>query len=367
MHHKLLFVGDIVLETEPVLSTELQEIFAENVIRSCNVEAPLRGKGQVIEKTGPSLNQRPDAARLLRTMGFNLFAMANNHIFDYGEEAMLHTISSLDKEETIGAGDKEQAYRLLVRTIDDIRYGFLAYGENGYGALDGKSTLGYAWVNHPRVNSDIAVYRATVDMLIVQVHAGVEMVDVPIPEWRDRYRELIDCGADIVIGHHPHIVQGMEYYKSKPIFYSLGNFYFDGIADTSIWNTGAILQLEVKDGQLSGFDFHVVEKSGKKLVLKPQNESKEVLEKRSEMMSNELEYLEYINTVAVKEWQKHHSNYYAKAFNGLSRYTFRSLLKHIKRLIFNRKIDYNIMWHNLAIESNLWIVRRAIERLHRKK
>src|SRR5690606_33312975 len=157
---------------------------------------------------------------------------------------------------------------------------------------------------------------------------------------RDRYRELIHCGADIVIGHHPHIVQGVEYYKSKPIFYSLGNFYFDGIANTSIWNTGAILQLEVKDGQLYAFDFHLVEKNGQKLVLKPQDESKKILEKRSEMMSNESEYLEYINKVAVQEWHKHHSDYYAKAFNGLCSYTFRSLLKCVIRLIISRKIDF---------------------------
>lgn len=367
MRHKLLFVGDIVLASEPMMSEELQALFADGVVRCCNVEAPLCGVGNAIEKTGPLLNQRSDAASLLRGMGFNLFSMANNHINDYGEEALLYTISSFSEADTIGAGEVEQAYGLRMRTVEGVRYGFLAYGENGYGALDGEHSSGYAWVNHPRVNADIEKYRKEVDMLIVQVHAGVEMIDVPIPEWRDRYRVLIDCGADIVIGHHPHIVQGMEYHHGKPIFYSLGNFYFDGILNTNEWNTGAILQLDVEDGQFSRFDFHLVEKNGQSLVLKREEESKEILGKRSELLHDEVAYFAYVDQIAVEEWQNHHVNYYAKVFNGLSKYTFRSLLKHIKRLIFNRKINYNMLWHNTAIESNLWIVQRAIQRLHRKK
>lgn len=355
------------MASEPVMSEELGALFADAAIRCCNVEAPLSGVGKPIEKTGPLLNQRSDAASLLRKMGFNLFTMANNHIYDYGEEAMLYTISSFAEADTIGAGDEEQAYGLKVRVMDGVRYGFLAYGENGYGALNGERLSGYAWVNHSQVNTDIEKYRKEVDMLIVQVHAGVEMVDVPIPEWRERYRVLIDCGADIIIGHHPHIVQGMEYHRGKPIFYSLGNFYFDGIANTATWNTGAILQLEVEDGQLSRFDFHLIEKNGHALALKSHVESEQVLEKRSELLRNEAMYLVYINEIAVEEWQKYHVNYYAKAFNGLSRYTLRSLLKHVKRLVFNRKVNYNMLWHNMAIESNRWIVQRAIQRLYRKK
>src|SRR5690606_11862013 len=233
MRHNLLFVGDIVLESQPRFSSELQALFEQSTICCGNVEAPLQGVGKAIDKTGPLLTQKSAVPAWLNDLGFNLFVMANNHIYDYGEEGMLHSMQAFAGKDVIGVGDEEQAYGLLVKTIDNIRYGFLAYGENGYGALNGERTLGHAWINHPRVNTDIMRYRQQVDVLIVQVHAGVEMVDVPIPEWRERYRELIDFGADVVIGHHPHVVQGMEKYKEKYICYSLGNFYFDGIANTA--------------------------------------------------------------------------------------------------------------------------------------
>jgi len=367
MRHKLLFVGDIVLESEPEFSTVLRELFAEQAICCGNIEAPLRGKGQPIEKTGPVLNQRADAAHLLRRCGFNLFTMANNHICDYGDEGLFETIKAVGEGNTIGVGEKEKGYAMVIRTLDGIRYGFLAYGENGYGALNGERTAGYAWINAPRVPSDIASYREQVDMLIVQVHAGVEMIDAPIPEWRTRYQELIDCGADVVIGHHPHVVQGMEHYRGKPIFYSLGNFYFDGIADTEDWNTGGVLQLEVENGQLDSFHFYTVKKNGKLLDVMPAQATEELLEKRNTLLNDTAAYLEYMDVTAVEQWHKYHANYYAKAFNGLSNYGLRSLLKHIKRLLFNRKTDYNMLWHNLRIESNLWIVQRAIQRLHQKK
>ncbi len=366
MRHNLLFVGDIVLESQPRFSSELQALFEQSTICCGNVEAPLQGVGKAIDKTGPLLTQKSAVPAWLNDLGFNLFVMANNHIYDYGEEGMLHSMQAFAGKDVIGVGDEEQAYGLLVKTIDNIRYGFLAYGENGYGALNGERTLGHAWINHPRVNTDIMRYRQQVDVLIVQVHAGVEMVDVPIPEWRERYRELIDFGADVVIGHHPHVVQGMEKYKEKYICYSLGNFYFDGIANTATWNTGALLRLEVEDGHISNLHIDLVEKKGQTISLKQRKETEKVLDALNSKLSDETGYLAYIDAIAVAQWHKHHAHYYAKPFNGLSKYTLYSLAKHFKRIVFNRKTDYNLLWHNIAIESNFWIVKRAIQKLRGK-
>src|SRR5690606_26878809 len=97
--------------------------------------------------TGVQTCALPISADLLQTLGFNLFAMANNHIFDYGEEGLDHTLAALAKDSTIGAGNPAQAYGLVVKTIDGVRYGFVAYGENGYGALEGEKEMGYAWIN----------------------------------------------------------------------------------------------------------------------------------------------------------------------------------------------------------------------------
>ncbi|KGE14396.1 CapA family protein [Sphingobacterium deserti] len=366
MQHKLLFVGDVVLQSEPSFSSELRALIAEQHICCCNVEAPLAGVGAADAKTGPTIQQRKEAPIWLRNLGFNLFAMANNHILDYGKEAMLQTMQAFG-EDAIGVGDEDQAYDMLVKNIDNIRYGFLAYAENGYGALNGDRSHGYAWVNHPRVNKDLARYKQQVDVLIVQVHAGVEMVDFPIPEWRNRYRELVDHGADIVIAHHPHVVQGQEIYKGKHIIYSLGNFYFDGITDTLAWRTGAALQLTVERGVIQQAELRLTRKDDTSVSLRSKEETALQLSALNEKLLDDSHYTKLVDDIAVDQWQRHHKNYYAKPFNGLSSYSFKALAKHIKRMVFNREVDYSLLWHNMEIESNFWIARRAIRKLQSKK
>lgn len=357
--HRFLFVGDAVLQTEPELSEELKALLFSADIRSCNVEAPLQGFGSPIAKTGPLVAQNRLAADWLIASGFNLFPMANNHIYDYGIEGLLHTTEAFPHDATLGVGTEEDAYDILVQTFDDVKYGFLAYGENGYGALNGDREAGHAWVNSPRVQEDIQRYKKMVDVLIVQVHAGVELLDVPIPEWRARYRRLVDLGADAVICHHPHVMQGIEEYKGKLICYSLGNFYFDYPSNHPQWNLGAVLTLDFQNKERVAYDFQVVKKTGTRVELEDESVSATWLKNLNEKL-NSASYIEYVNEAAVRDWEQHHAAYYAKPFNGLAKYSLKNMLKHAKRVLFNKNIDYNMIWHNMFIESNKWLVERAI-------
>lgn len=360
--HKLLFVGDVVLHSKPQFSTEIQQLFRASIMRCCNVEAPLQGAGKSVDKTGPLVYQAARAAEWLQELGFNLFALANNHIHDYGDEGLLATRNSFPIDSIVGAGREEDAYGMCAKTIDGIKYGFVAYGENGYGALNGDRNIGYAWVNHPRVDRDIARFKAQVDVLIVQVHAGVEMLDVPLPEWRKRFYEIMDQGADILIAHHPHVLQGIELYKDKPICYSLGNFYFEYPSDHPQWNIGGLLEIELKDAKFHHCNLHVVEKKDVSVVLWDKERANTLLERLNDKLSGST-YEQYVDREAVALWKKHHAQYYAKAVNGMVDYSFKGILKSIKRMVSSRKVDYNMMWHNLCIESNLWLVKRAIHRL----
>lgn len=361
---KLLFVGDVVLESKPTFSADLIQLFDNAQLRSCNFEAPIRGYGQPISKTGPHLNQDARASDWVKTLGFDLYCLANNHIYDYGSVAMFETIKSLPHDSVIGVGNESEAYKLVIKEIGSLKIGFLAYCENGYGALNGDRETGYAWINHVRVNQDIRLYKEQVDFLIVQVHAGVEMLDVPIPEWRDRYKELIDCGADIIIGHHPHVVQGYELYHDKYIFYSLGNFCFDYKNTSEAWNTGAMLELFISNDMKIEAVLHIVERKNNQVSLISSQKAAEMLAVLNQKLSNN--YIEYVDRKAVDLWNQHHLSYYAKVSNGIQKFTIIGLLKHIKRLIFNRKPGVNMLWHNLFIESNIWIVKRAIRLLNLK-
>ncbi len=358
MTHKLIFVGDVVMNTKPEFSPEVQAALHDAAIVSCNVEAPLRGYGKPCVKTGPLVDQHPEAADWLLGLGFNLFSLANNHIADFGPEALLATKNTFPEETVIGAGDIEEAYKLLVRVIDGVRYGFLAYGENGYGALNGDKKVGHAWVNKPGLDHEIRAYKEQVDILVVQVHAGVELLDVPIPEWRDRFREIIDSGADLLVAHHPHVVQGVEYYKGRAICYSLGNFYFDYPNNHPEWNKGAILTVDVVDKKIQTVHLDIVEKKGECISYCTTEQSRQKMEALNERLLGD-SYQAYVDQQAVLLWNRYHKAYYAKVTNGLVDYSLKGVLKHLKRVIFNKRIDYNMLWHNLFIESNIWLVQRA--------
>lgn len=359
-NHKLLFAGDVVLGSTPEFSAPLTKLMSTAAIRCCNFEAPLKGFGHPIQKTGPLVSQDTQAPEILENLGFNLFSLANNHIYDYGEAGLRETLQVFPKGITMGVGDIQSAYALLVKEIQGIRYGFVAYGENGYGALNGDRAMGHAWVNHPRVNADIKRYKEQVDVLIVQIHAGVELFDLPIPEWKARFKEIIDLGADVIVGHHPHIIQGFEEYQGKMIFYSLGNFYFDYPSSHPQWNTGALLELNFQHKKLKSFEMHVIKKTGNQLALIPRVGAQKLMDELNTKL-NSADYELSVNKRAVEEWDKHHIHYYAKPFNGLVGYGVVKILKHIKRCIFNSQVDYHMVWHNMFIESNKWLVERAIK------
>lgn len=358
--HRLQFVGDVVCLNQPKIDSALQALFSRSDLLCCNFEAPLEGSGTAILKTGPLVQQHRSAPVWLKDIGFNCFSLANNHIGDFGPEALNQTVSALEEQLVLGVGTVDEAYGLQTTELGGVRYGLLAYGENGYSALNGERETGHAWINHPRVNKDIENYAEKVDYLIIQVHAGVELWNIPLPEWRDRYRKLIDAGADIVIGHHPHCLQGVEIYQGKPIYYSLGNFYFDAKSQPKGWNCGGILELVLEEGMLTDHQLYVVDKNASTLALWDEQRSRNYLQDLNAQI-NDTNYLRRINEMAVIEWEKHHSSYYAAPFNGIPRYTLKRLVKHLKRLAFNRAIDYSMLWHNLFIESNRWVVERAIQ------
>jgi len=357
--HKFVFAGDVVCEKQPQFSKALKELFETAVVKSCNFEAPIQGYGKAIDKTGPLVAQNENAAKWIQELGFNCFSLANNHINDYGKEALLKTMEQFPESEILGVGNTDKAYGLKTKTIDNTIYGFLAYGENGYGALNADREFGHAWINAKRVNNDIQEYRKQVDVLIVQIHAGVELLDVPIPEWKDRYHELIDLGVDVIVAHHPHVVQGIEEYNGKLIAYSLGNFYFDYPSNHPQWNIGGLLELDFDEKKLTSYKLNIIEKRGQLIELKDDDYSQNFVNPLSKKL-NDKDYEDYVNKKAVEDWEKHHASYYAKPFNGLSDYSLGKLLKHAKRSIFNRSVNYNLIWHNLFIESNKWLVERAI-------
>lgn len=128
------------------------------------------------------------------------FSLADNHIYDYGNSDLKATIGDFKKYNIkyLGASlNFENAYKPEIIKIKDTKVGFLAFCEAEFGSLtEDENRSGYAWINHPSVNKRVIDIKSKVDILIMMVHAGAEDAPLPLPEWRNRYKELCDLGAD---------------------------------------------------------------------------------------------------------------------------------------------------------------------------
>lgn len=232
-----MFISGDILNKEKadglVCSKDMESLVSSADYAVCNFEAPVSGFGKATDTPGGHHNQRPETIPGLKAQGFNMLLLANNHMLDFGYPALEATLKLASEEglDTVGAGaDEESAYKPVIKQIKGLKIGFINACEAQFGVLDymtGSSEAGYAWINHAAIDKNILLLKKKCDFVIVFSHAGLEDFPIPQKEWRIRYKHFCDLGADVVIGSHPHVPQGYEYYRESIIFYSLGNFYFD--------------------------------------------------------------------------------------------------------------------------------------------
>ena len=195
-----------------------------------NLEAPIAVAGD--EFTGKKFRFRlsPKAAPALKNAGFTHLTLANNHILEFGEEGLRQTLDSLEKQGIAfsGAGaDLAAARKVLITEVKGVRIALLSYSlvyPEEFFAGNGRAGTAPGYT--PLFTADILEAKKAADYVIVSFHWGGEGLDTPKPYQKSAGHKAIDAGADIVIGHHPHVLQGVEFYRDGVIFYSLGNFAF---------------------------------------------------------------------------------------------------------------------------------------------
>ncbi len=178
---------------------------------------------------GPPLQAPPSSARLLQQAGFDLLSLANNHSLDLGQEGLAETVSHLHGAgvHTVGAGaDAAAAFHPFVHEQDGVRMAFLAFN----GVLDGSGGRG-GWTradwDAERAVGVVEAAREEADGVVVLVHWGYEYETRVDPIQRAAAQLLLEAGADLVIGHHPHVIQALAVDDGGCVAYSLGNFVFD--------------------------------------------------------------------------------------------------------------------------------------------
>ena len=235
---RVLFGGDVRLtgaSRESLFAPEVQAYADAHEIRCCNFEGAAHHPNATTQKkAGPALLQGENApARILKS-GFNLIALANNHVMDYGEAGLAAALDAFSSVAVIGAGKTApMAYRPYLLERNGVKAGFLALTERQYGTLDRPHGAGTAWICAPEARNDIRLLKSECSHVVVVCHAGLEDVDQPLNEWRALYRGFIDAGATAVVCHHPHVPQGWERYKQGVILFSLGNLAWEPESDFS--------------------------------------------------------------------------------------------------------------------------------------
>lgn len=220
----------------------LKDILSSADLHITNLECPLTRAENAIRKTGPSIKGYPEAIELLKQAKVGIACLANNHIFDYGEDGINDTIDLCEGNgiDTIGIiSRKDKRDHWIIKEIKGKRIGFLNYCEHEFSVRE-SGLLGASGYNPINAYYDINELRPKVDYLIVVYHGGNEYYPLPRPELKNDFHYIADLGADAVIGHHTHVISGFEMYKGKPLVYSLGNFFFPYEGESDSWNEGIL-------------------------------------------------------------------------------------------------------------------------------
>jgi len=268
--YSIVFVGDVMLDrgVKNVINREgdarfpflkTRDMLSGADLSFANLEGPISKRGK---NSGSiySFRFNPEIALpALQYAGLDVVSIANNHIFDYGAEALEDTEKNLSSVgiKSVGAGNNylEANSKVISRLDDGTKIAWLAY-TNLYprSLMAGKDYQGVSDFDLENIKKQIAAARGDeADLVFVSYHWGEEYKTSANGNQKELAHAIIDAGANLVIGHHPHVVQEVENYKDGYIAYSLGNFVFDQVFSEGTRNSVALRAL-VKEGRILGLE-----------------------------------------------------------------------------------------------------------------
>jgi poly-gamma-glutamate synthesis protein (capsule biosynthesis protein) len=261
----LMFVGDIMMARGVEYKIQkygqgdfkfpflkIQPFISEADLLFGNLEGPISNKGVRVGSVY-SFRMNPEVIEGLKYAGFDILSLANNHMFDYSRIAIEDTLKILKDSgiDYVGAGfNKKEVYTPLIRTIKETKIALLAFTNLGTRNWEaGESQAGIAWLDENNLIKSIKEAKQKADIIIISFHIGEEYKTEADERQKYWAHLAIDNGADLVIGHHPHVIQEIEKYKNKYIAYSLGNFVFDQDFSKEV-REGLILKVIIRNKKI---------------------------------------------------------------------------------------------------------------------
>jgi len=226
-----------------------------------NLELALTCGGDAIDKCGPNLRANPDVFAAMAAAEFDIYGVANNHSLDWGCEAFMETLDHIEAGGGAQVGGGRNAAEAAEPLQVEVKGRKIAiFALTMHCDCDaGETTPGANALNPPYDTLSIQRAKQDADDVIVIFHDGKEHVSFPSRRIRNYCRAFVDAGASAVIGHHPHISRGLEFYNGGLIAYSLGNFLFPKRREVTadppgFWFEGYALRLHFGEDGLTGVD-----------------------------------------------------------------------------------------------------------------
>ncbi len=218
------------------ISAELLDEMKSADILMLNNEFPYSDRGTPTPEKQFTFRAKPESVSLLDDMGVDIVSLANNHAYDYGETALLDSLDILKEAGMpyVGAGrNLEEAAKPVYFIINDIKIAYLSATQierldnpDTKGATDNSAGVFRCW-NPEGLLEAVKAAKENSDFVVVYIHWGTENTEEPDPAQLDQAPKIVEAGADLIIGDHPHCLQPIQYVDGVPVVYSLGNFWFN--------------------------------------------------------------------------------------------------------------------------------------------
>lgn len=356
MSFNILFTGDLsatgifsekINRNIEIFDNELLNIFKQNDQIVCNFEGPSTSLPTILRED-ISIKSPKNTIDYLKQRNFSVFNLANNHVFDCDVEGFIETKDSIvrNKLSYFGAGENiDEASELLITEENGVKVAMIGVSLND-GFLATKNSAGILCINKlSYIKNKIAEIRKKVDWVILNYHGGEEFTYYPSPRKRKLLKKLLDNkNIDLVIAHHSHVFQGFEQYKSKLVFYSLGNFIFDITEhfDKNKTNKSAILRIEFNKNNYEFEFIPIIINTEKGIIKKANYDFKKHTDRLSDFQNYRIKwikeaYLTFFKIPTIKG-----------SFIGHDEQTFRN--KNVLETIFKRKAY--ISFYKILISEN---------------
>jgi poly-gamma-glutamate synthesis protein (capsule biosynthesis protein) len=277
----------------------------------------------------------PSAAAAIKAGGIRLLTLANNHIFDYGPRGIDDTIAALDDVGLQHCGTKRKPVH--VHQHDGRRYAFLSWSLVP-DTIEARAFYNVSDTLDPII-AELREIRPHADKVVLALHAGNEFVGQPSLSLQRQCRALIDAGADVILGHHPHVLQPIERYGRGLIAYSLGNSIFDSWTPAA--RTGMILGVSVDDAEWLGCSFFEIDRHSYAPILMSDDERIRTL-------------MQHVSTPRPPS-----SEDYLRQVRRLRLEYRRSTLRHVVKNLYRTKWRADLARLAMARLKFIWSIRKA--------